>query len=72
MYYKIGELLAKEAVYSKRDNTVVTINNEDNIELAQEYEANFEDEMKIVLSNMSIPNDDCFKCFPIVRKEIQI
>jgi len=60
--YKSGVLLMDEIIYSKRQNSAITVYKENNQELRDMYELEFERTMSAILNNMIIPKDICFHC----------
>lgn len=60
--YKAGVLLMDEIIYSKRQNSAITVFKENNQELRDMYEIDFQASMNAILNNMVIPTDVCFAC----------
>lgn len=70
--WKAGELLAMEMVYSKRNNSYITIYAEDNAELLKAYSVSFETEINNIFQNMRLPNNECYYCNKKVKLETRI
>lgn len=70
--WKTGELLVMEMVYSKRNNSFITIYGDDHNALLASYSASYEAEISNITQNMRIPNNICFTCNQRVRLETRI
>lgn len=70
LMYKVGEMLATEAMHSDRVNSYINI--DDNEGLADYMEKQYDKRMKHVLGRMRTPNDICFHCRPAVRRSIEL
>jgi hypothetical protein len=62
IWYRAGELICNYLYYSKRLSPTVAPYKEQHKELAELYAASWQKEYGVLLSNVSIPKGDCFKC----------
>lgn len=67
LLHKWGQLAMEEFVYSKRLNSVITLNKENHKELWGLYEQRYSESMSQFFENMLLPKDPCYNCSPKVR-----
>lgn len=72
IYWKAGELLVMEMVYSKRNNSYITIYSDDHAALLAAYNASYLAAINNVTQNMKIPTNECFICNQRVKLETRI
>lgn len=72
LLHKVGSELMKQVKYSRRQNSVVNVDNGNNEELQVMFENEYMASMSGILSNIKIPNDICFECNSKIRKTVAI
>lgn len=72
LMYKWGAEIMAELQYSRRLNSIITIDKEMNERLRQEYENEYMSSMSALMNNMQMPNDICFSCNSRITKNVVI
>jgi hypothetical protein len=72
LLHKVGAELMKELLASRRLNSIVVIDKENNKQLLERFENEYMASMSAILDNMKLPNDICFKCNTPIRKAVAI
>ena len=72
LLYKWGAEIMAELQYSRRLNSIITIDRKANEELRDEYEAEYMSSMGALINNIQLPNDICFSCNSRIKKAVQI
>lgn len=72
LLYKVGAEIMKEARYSRRLNSIVTIDKADNEELLSYYESEYLRSMNQITSNIKMPDDICVRCNAKIIKVTQL
>lgn len=70
--HKAGAELLKRVKYSRRENSVVNVDNGNNEELITMFENEYMASMSALLNNIKMPNDICFECNSRIRKTVSI
>lgn len=72
MWYAAGIQILEEILFSKRLNTITTIDRARAKELKDEFEAQYQLNLGTVLDNMILPRNPCFQCNPSITRRNQI
>lgn len=72
LLHKWGSEILSELQYSRRLNSIITIDKKDNESLRNEYENEYLSSMKAIFDNIKIPSDICFSCNSSIKKVVRI
>lgn len=69
--HKTGAELMRELQYSRRLNSIIVIDKGMNEKLRAEFDAEYAKSMQRILDNISVPNDECFKCQQKIKSVVR-
>lgn len=72
LLHKWGAEIMDELIFSRRLNSIITIDRSLNQQLKDEYEEEYLSSMSALFNNMKMPNDICFSCNARSRKVVSI
>jgi hypothetical protein len=68
LLHKVGSELMRELKYSRRLNSIVVLDREDNEKMLEDFEAEYMASMSAIINNIKVPNDICFECNSRIRQ----
>ncbi len=72
LLHKWGAEILAELQYSRRLNSIITIDKKDNEALRMEYENEYMSSMNAIFNNIKLPSDICFSCNSSIKKVVRI